>query len=126
MYTAVRSSAEKWSGDKVTLRQLQDLFAPPSDDSNNTSDESSNTSDEKPHTNTFSHNVCEETNPSASCSFSKTQDNGLSSEASVSHSDDLVSNTAGIPESTSTLPNNTSSGIDNDLDELEEGSLMNE
>lgn len=42
MHAAVQSGAEKWSGDKVTLRQLQDLFASPCEDSGNISDSCSN------------------------------------------------------------------------------------
>jgi hypothetical protein len=38
MHAAVQSAAEKWSGDKVTLRQLQDLFTSPCEDSSNISD----------------------------------------------------------------------------------------
>jgi hypothetical protein len=42
MHAAVQSGAEKWSGDKVTLRQLQELFASPCEDSSNISDSCSN------------------------------------------------------------------------------------
>jgi len=42
MHAAVRSGVEKWSGDKVTLRQLKDLFVSPSEDSSNGPDSCSN------------------------------------------------------------------------------------
>lgn len=42
MHAAVHSGAEKWSGDKVTLRQLQDLFASPCEESSNNLDSSPN------------------------------------------------------------------------------------
>lgn len=35
MHAAVQSGAEKWNGNKVTLRQLQELFAPPSEEPSN-------------------------------------------------------------------------------------------
>lgn len=42
MHAAVQSGVEKWSGDKVTLRQLQDLFASPCEESSNNLDSSTN------------------------------------------------------------------------------------
>jgi hypothetical protein len=42
MHAAVQSGAEKWSGDKVTLRQLQDLFASPCEESSNNLDSIAN------------------------------------------------------------------------------------
>lgn len=42
MHLAVQSGAEKWSGNKVTLRQLQDLFASPCEESGNSLDSNAN------------------------------------------------------------------------------------
>lgn len=42
MHAAVQSGAEKWSGNKVTLRQLQDLFVSPCEEESNTLDRSVN------------------------------------------------------------------------------------
>jgi hypothetical protein len=42
MHAAVQSGAEKWSGNKVTLRQLQDLFVSPCEESSNILDNIAN------------------------------------------------------------------------------------
>jgi len=49
MHAAMRAGADEWDGNKVTLRQLQELFAPPSEEPSNVPESCSSTDSSVTH-----------------------------------------------------------------------------
>ncbi|XP_069684447.1 E3 ubiquitin-protein ligase SHPRH isoform X2 [Periplaneta americana] len=111
IHAAVRSGAENWSGDKITLRQLQDLFAAPCEDSNNVSNDKSAI-----HNTNSPTNVC--TASTSSCGNSSNSLNeDIPDNNATAKSHETIVDVNILPHSTNvtvfneTLPNNASEEI---------------